>query len=435
MKIAVLGAGLGGLAVAWLLAKRHQVVLFERQPRPGFTSQSVSLPGLGGVQRVDVPLRVFYPGYYPTLTRLYEALGVASEPVSYAASFADDRGLFFRYRNLRWGNRSYGVWAPQDALLGRRAWRIGRGLLRLNRRARSAAPGLDDMSVADWAAQQRLPADFIDGFLLPAICTIGTCTREQARAYPAAVVIDYVLRGLTRESVRRARGGADDVQARLLDGIPTLRCNARIARITHLRADASGVQLQHDDGAVETFDHVVLATQANQALRLLAAPSGAEIEALAAFRYTPVQVLTHTDATLMPPRRRDWSPVNLYVPPGGEAAESTIWVNAVQPPLRDAADVFQTVHPLREPRPESLLARARFERPLVDAGSSRAWQRVADLHREPARRIWFCGAYAAVGIPLLESAVRSAHDVAVQLGAPSLLPVASSAGLRADHSA
>lgn len=421
MKVAVVGAGLAGLACAWLLARRHDVVLYERQPRPGFTSHSIAVAAsaaAGGTARVDVPLRVFYPGYYPTLSKLYATLGVPSEPVSYAASFADAEGrLYFRYRNLRWRDRSYGVWAPQDALLGARAWRIGIGLLRCHARARAAGAVPDGLSIADWAARERLPQDFVDGFLLPAICTVCTCDSQQARAFPAAVVIDYLLRGLARESVRRACGGADDVQARLLDGIPTLRCDARIHNV---RADTNGARLQHEDGHDESFDHVVLATQANQALRLLAAPSDAEREVLSTFRYTPVRVLTHRDATLMPERRRDWSPVNLQLAGDGAVAESTIWVNAVQPSLRGAPDVFQTVHPLREPRPELLLASARFERPLVDARSTRAWERLAELQRAPGRRLWFCGAYAAAGIPLLESAVRSAHDIAVQLGAQSL---------------
>ena len=53
---------------------------------------------------MDVPLRVFYPGYYPTLTRLYADLGVATEAVSYATTFTGGDGrAFFRWRNLRVG--------------------------------------------------------------------------------------------------------------------------------------------------------------------------------------------------------------------------------------------------------------------------------------------------------------------------------------------
>lgn len=137
MRIAVIGAGLGGLAAAWLLGRAgRQVTLYERAPRPGFTAANVAVPGRGAAAtsaneavRVDVPLRVFYPGYYPTLTRLYADLGVPSEPVSYAASFhgpawagRDAAALYFRYRNLRWGGRSVAVPGLADWALGAPVW-------------------------------------------------------------------------------------------------------------------------------------------------------------------------------------------------------------------------------------------------------------------------------------------------------------------------
>lgn len=434
MNIAVLGAGLSGLAAAWWLARSHQVTLFERHPQPGFTAHSVSVPGRDGQPvRVDVPLRVFYPGYYPTLVRLYDELGVASEPVSYAASFMGaEGGLYFRYRNLRWGEHSIGTWAPADALLGLRAWRIGLGLLRFRRRALAAAAAgrLAGLTIEEFVQRECLGNAVVEGFLLPAICTVCTCNTAQARGFPATVIVDYLAQGLSSQSVRRASQGADDVQQRLLAGIPALRC---AARITAVRREAGGVVLRHEGGAAERFDQVVIAAQANQALRLLDDAQGDEAAALGAFRYTPVEVLTHRDATLMPARRADWSPVNLRVLPDAAGPESTIWVNPVQPALRGAPDVFQTVQPQREPRSDALLGRARFERPLVDAGSAAAWAALARLHAQPGRRVWFCGSYAHGGIPLLESAVRSAADVVQRIAAPAAPTHRSSAGLRAEN--
>ena len=75
-------------------------------------------------------------------------------------------------------------------------------------------------------------------------------------------------------------------------------------------------------------------------------------------------------------------------------------------------------NPLIEPDPDSVLGEARFERPVVNAESLRALAKLAVLHEQPDRRIWFCGSYASHGIPLLESAATSALSVAERFGCP-----------------
>jgi predicted NAD/FAD-binding protein len=412
MKIAVIGGGIAGLAAAWLLSPRHQVTLFERHAQPGFVAHSVAVDGV----RVDVPLRVFYPGYYPTLMQLYRALGVATEPVSYATTFTGGDGrAFFRWRNLRVGGLSWPYVLPQD-VAHPRARRIVHGALRFNRRARAAlARGdLAGRSLGDFLRSERLSPDYVEGLLLPALATIATCTTADALDYPADVVARYVAAGLNRQSVRRAVHGADDAAARLVQGIGQVVCNAGVDAVTH---DAHGVQVHRRAGPREHFDHAVMATQANQALALWQTPSQAMADTLAAFRYRPLSVVMHRDAQLMPALRRDWSPVNARVCADQDRPESTIWVNAVQPALRRARPVFQTVHPHRQPRDELVISHAHFERPLVDTQSQQALLRLQALQVDEAasRRVWLCGSYADAGVPLLESAVRSAYAVATSL--------------------
>ena len=125
----------------------------------------------------------------------------------------------------------------------------------------------------------------------------------------------------------------------------------------------------------------------------------------------------HRDERLMPARRADWSPVNACVDAAFERPQSTIWINRVQPALRSAAPLFQTVMPQAAPRDELVLGRARFERPLVDADTAAARAALDALHAQPGRRSWWCGSYAEAGVPLLESAVRSALAVAARIGA------------------
>ena len=87
--------GLGGLSASWYLGARHEVTLFDRTVSPGMGAEGFDVPTRSGHLSVDVPLRVFTEGYYPTLAALYREAGVRTERVDYASSFAELRSEAF----------------------------------------------------------------------------------------------------------------------------------------------------------------------------------------------------------------------------------------------------------------------------------------------------------------------------------------------------
>ena len=407
MQVAVVGGGIAGLSAAWRLSARHRVTLIEKHPVVGMDAHSIDLDHDGGSHRVDVPLRVIYEGYYPTLLRLYHALGVQLERTNYSGSFSRLGGpVYYRYANWMMGNRSI----PLPAMpLGGAALRINRDLLRFYRMAPHALRTLggSEEPLGSWLDRVRLGPDFTDGFLIPAFATVCTCSAAAVRAYPASVILEYLTRGLTFGGVRRVVLGTREVVRRLTEPLAEVRCGVEIRAI---RPASDGVRVAWDGGE-QRFDHVVLATQANHAAPLLDVAFQRERDALERFAYEASEVAVHTDARLAPAERRHWAPVNIVVSDEHDKPMATIWMNRVQPALRELSPVFQTWNPIVEPAPGTMRARARFERPVVNAASLVGAREIERLHEQVGRQLWFCGSYLGPGIPLLESASATAARV------------------------
>ncbi len=416
LDIAVVGGGIAGLSAVWHLSRRHRVTLYERWSRPGMDAHTVHVDCGDDRIAVNAPMRVFFPAYYPTLTALYRELGVACEPIRYSGSIGQLGGpTLFRYRNHWLGARSVPLLAGRSALAPS-AWRIGYELLRLTRQRPRATSRdvLESMSIAEFLELHGYPELFREKFLYPVFAGICTCSYDAVRAMPAAVILDYLQSGLVGSKMQRLAHGTEDVTERM----------AAAAARTHFDMDLQAVTpgQQHvtvtdGQGFSARHDHVVIATQANQALRLLPESMAAERKVLRKFGYEASRILVHRDARLAPANRSEWAPVNFLLSESQDKPMASIVLNRIHPQLQDHPPLFETWNPFLEPDPADTLIDATVERPVVTRESLLAVHQLKDLHRDGARRVWFCGSYAGTGIPLLESATASARAVADRLNA------------------
>lgn len=419
MKVAVIGSGISGLAAAFFLRKEHEVTLLERGSSVGMDAHSVELETSDGPVTINAPMRVFYEGYYPELTRLYRQLGIEFEPVKYSGSFSEQhKPAYFHYKNHWFGNSTLPFLSGRS-LLNRKSWKLGAELLKfLFYSRRSMSDGLaDTLTFKAYLHQVGASRTLAEKFLYPTFAGICTCSYENIKAYPAKTILGYLHSDLTFSRVNRLRHGARDVVNRLSDGI-TLRCRFNADSVSE---SDGGVVVTDTAGNQFGYDHVVVAVQANQALALLSNSHVAERSALKNFNYERSCLIVHRSPTLAPQRRADWAPVNFVLSEGCDKPMASIWLNSIYPQL-GVDPVFETWNPLEEPSKDEVLIDTHVERPLVTAQSLAAVRELEELHGDSDRRVWFCGSYLGHGIPLLESAVTSAKSVArrlAEIGAPN----------------
>lgn len=412
MKVAVVGAGIAGLGAAWRLSQQHQVVLFEADARLGGHTHTHAVSVDGRDYAIDTGFIVHNRAHYPLLSRMFDELGVATQPttMSFAVHEAAT-GLEYNATSLD------GLFCQRRNLASPRFMGMVADLLRFYRRA----PALLDLpgqgpTLGDYLAGHRYGAAFRDLHLVPMASALWSSPPRQVLDFPAKYLAQFManhqmLQVSGRPEWRVVRGGS----SRYIDALQA-RWSVDVRLATPVRAvvrDAEGADV-HLDGRSERFDQVVLACHADQALALLADASAAERAVLGAIGYQANDVVLHTDTALLPRARKAWAAWNAHVPAQADVPCGVSYcMNLLQG--IDAPHAFVvTLNRSDAIDPARVIARMRYHHPVYTHASVAAQARKGEI--QGRHRTWFAGAYWGWGFH--EDGLRSAVEVADALGAP-----------------
>ncbi len=411
MRIAVVGSGISGLSAAWLLSRDrdYEVVLFEREARLGGHTHTHKVTLEGREFSVDTGFIVYNDENYPLLKRLFNELGVATQPTNMSFSVQDARS------GLEYNAGSFGnLMANPRNLLDQKFLKMLGEIKRFYKEAHhlleteGAGPTL-----GDYLIEQKYSPMFIDDHLVPMVSALWSAPAGQIMKFPGKYLIRFMrnhrmLQVDGRPQWRTVTGGSSRyIDLMRKDWRVTERLEMPVLRILR---EEDYVRLVTDDGE-ERFDHVVLACHSDQALALLGDPSEAETSILGAIPYQNNDAVLHTDARLLPKKKKTWAAWNAYIPAQpGAACTVSYYMNILQS-LDAPEPLIVSLNRSAEIDPDKIIASMKYQHPVYNNASINAQNRRVAING--LRRTWFTGAYWRYGFH--EDGLRSAVSVAKAL--------------------
>lgn len=417
MRIALVGTGIAGMSCAHKLYPHAEISLYEREERVGGHTHTVDVKEGDRSVSMDTGFMVYNEHTYPLLVRLFDELGVETmeTDMSFAVHHRPDQ-LYFKGSDLS------SLFAQKRNLLRPIFWRMIKDILKFNRSAQAllGEPGQTELSLSAFVRKLGLGQPFLNYYLLPMTSAIWSTPPDEMLDFPALTLITFLrnhgLLGVNSHfQWRTVRGGSRNYRDRLIAPFLDRFHLSRPAR--SIRRTDSGVEVVDEDGRSESYNAVVLATHADEALALLEAPEPDQQRLLSVFNYSDNGILLHTDTNVMPPAQKAWASWNYCLDTNNQGqveASTHYWMNSLQN-VCDQVPYFVSVNGQDLVDPDKVLRRMRYTHPQFNRSTAMAQRELHELNQNGP--IYFCGSYFRYGFH--EDALMSGYAAAERILNPS----------------
>ena len=408
--IAIIGSGISGLTSAYLLSKKHNVTVFEKNNYIGGHTATVDIEKDGIPYAIDTGFIVFNDKTYPNYLALLDEIGIGKKATEMSFSVHNcHTGLEYNGHNLNT------LFAQRRNLLNPKFWLLVKEILRFNKLCKGifeADVYLPGLTLGEFLTEHKFSAFFAEHYILPMGAAIWSSSLEQMEEFEFRFFVQFfhhhgLLNIADRPQWYVIPNGSRSYLAPLCAPFKdNIHLNANILGITR-NDNKIQIHFDHPDDK-QTFDEVVIACHSDQALLLLSDATEDEEALLSDMPYSENSVILHTDVSLLPDREAAWASWNYQLSQDrSKPASVTYNMNILQGFYSDHTFCV-TLNQKQDIDPDKILKEYNYHHPIFSSASIRAQQQrdlICGKHHTH-----FAGAYWHSGFH--EDGVRSAVEVA-----------------------
>ncbi len=406
MKIAVIGSGISGLSAAYYLSKKYKVDLFEKQNHFGGHSYTLDVDINNKIVPVDIGFIVFNYQTYPNLINFFKENNIEIEKSDMSFSVSvNDTNIEYCGRGIN------GIFSNRANLLNFRFIKMFLEIISFYKKNDNLNSTEINLSLGEYLKKQNLSKYFIDYHLIPMVSAIWSMPPYEANQMPLSFFLKFFQNhGLFKIKERPQWYTVTNRSKTYVNNILQKISGEHYKNyaVSKIKRNLNGLQVYYgDDNEFFSYDKVIIATHADDALKLIDSPLEEEIKILSNFKYKKNIAYIHFDESIMPKNKKNWCSWNSSVDKLNVNNNAiTYWLNLLQN-LKVDKNIFLTLNPYLKIDEEKIFKKVTFTHPYYDQNTLNNQKNLLKIQNKNS--ILFCGSYFGYGFH--EDGIKSSIDM------------------------
>lgn len=416
-KVAIVGTGMAGMSAAYFLRDQFDITVFEKNDYIGGHTNTVYVEEDNQKKPIDSGFIVFNEVTYPNMIKLFKELEVPYCDSDMSFSVLETKSKL-EYNGSSFWN---GLFAQKKNLLSPRYWKM---ILDIQRLCKLAPKLVNDsefkkLTVGELVTKEGYGQEFLDHFLIPMSSAVWSTPTDKMLDFPAHTLVRFFLNhgflGLdTQHQWKTVQAGSQTYKLKLIEKFKDKINVGEGVKSVEVKDDK--VELKTTKDRHFEFDHVIFASHADETLSMIKNPTSLQKELLSPFKYQENIAVLHTDESVMPKLKKNWSAWNFVY---RENDSFTVYyMNRLQK-ISDKKSYFININGEQFVNKSKVLKRIVYYHPVFDTHAVNAQARLPELNKGTPK-LFFCGSYFRYGFH--EDALLSSVNLCEEILGRKVLP-------------
>ena len=403
-KVAIIGAGISGLYLAWKISKKFNVTVFEKNNYFGGHSNTINVNLKKKIVPVDTGFIVFNKRNYPNLLQFFKMLNIKIKKSDMSFS------LYLNKDNFYYSGNFSGIFAQKKNLISKNFWIMLFEIITFYLRVPLKIKKIkNSITLEEYLNKEGYSKYFKDRHIYPMASAIWSTKRGVINKMPLKSFINFfnnhgLFKFFNRPSWYTVSGGSQNYIKEVLK--KTSAKFIKNVKVIKIKKNNNKVEV-FTNKSKAYFDYAVCATHADETSEILKEIDYKTSVLLEKFKYSKNKTYLHSDERLMPKNKKVWSSWNYvsFYKKGKENNCFSYWMNKLQN-IDKKYPFFLSLNPPF--KPNNIYYKTTYTHPIFTKKSLEITKKLEKVQGK--NKIWFCGSYFYNGFH--EDAVNSSIKIA-----------------------